>query len=128
MPNPQKLMEVGGRLVDMCNNGEWRACQQQLYTQDAVSAEAVPMPTGERISTGLEAIQGKGDWWEGAHEVHSSTAEGPFIHGDDRFSVIFDMDVTNRESGERVQMREIGQYYVNDAGKITREEFSYAIG
>lgn len=128
MPTPQELMNVGNQLVEYCNNGQWRECQQQMYTNDAVSAEAVPMPDGTREAQGLQAITGKGDWWEGAHEVHSSTAEGPFVHGDDRFSVIFDMDVTNKESGERTQMREVGQYYVNEEGKITREEFSYAVG
>ena len=78
-------------------------------------------------ATGLAAIQAKGEWWYNAHEVHEMKAEGPFVHGDDRFSVIFDMDVTNKESGQRTQMREVGTYYVND-GKITREEFAYALG
>ena len=128
MPTPQDLMQIGQKLVDYCNAGDWRTCQQQLYTQDAASVEAVPMPDGNRVAEGIDAIIGKGDWWEGAHEVHSSVAEGPFVHGDDRFSVIFDMDVTNKDSGERTQMREVAQYYVNDAGKISREEFSYAIG
>jgi ketosteroid isomerase-like protein len=37
------------------------------------------------------------------------------------------MDVTNKESGQRVQMREVGIYQVKD-GKIVREEFAYALG
>jgi len=56
------------------------------------------------------------------------SVEGPFVHGSDRFSVIFDLDVTTKETGERMQMREIGTYYVNETGKITREEFAYPIG
>ena len=44
--------------------------------------------------------------------------------GEDRFALIFDMDVTNRETGQRMQMREVGLYTVAD-GKIVREEFFY---
>jgi hypothetical protein len=127
MATPQELMQIGSQLVEFCNNGQWREAQQQMYSAEAISAEAVPMPDGERISNGLEAIVAKGDWWEGAHEVHSTTAEGPFVHGEDRFNVIFDMDVTNKESGERTQMREVATYVVND-GKIVREEFAYPVG
>ena len=78
-------------------------------------------------AVGLDAIRGKHEWWYGAHDVHSSEAQGPYIHGDNRFSVIFNMDVTNKESGERSQMQEVGQYYVNEQGQIFREEFSYAV-
>ena len=77
-----------------------------------------------RETQGLAGIRGKHDWWYGAHEVHAVSAEGPFLFGEDRFSLIFDMDVTNRESGERSQMREVGVYTVQD-GKIVREEFFY---
>ena len=77
-----------------------------------------------RETTGLDAIRGKHDWWFNAHEVHATSAEGPFLFGEDRFSLIFDMDVTNKESGQRMQMREVGIYTVKD-GKIIREEFYY---
>lgn len=128
MPTPQELMQIGNQLVEYCNNNNWRECQQQMYTAEAASAEAVSMPDGNRVAEGLQAIQAKGDWWEGAHEVHSTQAEGPFIHGENEFSVIFDMDVTNKESGERTQMREVARYQVNNEGKIEREEFSYPVG
>lgn len=128
MATPKELMQIGSKLIEHCNKGEWKQIQQTMYAQDAVSAEAVAMPgQASNEAVGLEAIIAKGDWWESAHEVHSSTAEGPFVHGDDKFSVIFDMDVTNKESGQRMQMREVGQYFVNAAGHITREEFSYPI-
>ncbi|MEL7481020.1 MAG: SnoaL-like domain-containing protein [Pseudomonadota bacterium] len=128
MATPQELMEIGQKLVDYCNAGQEAECLNQLYSEEAVSVEAMPMPGQTSAEApGLEAIRGKHDWWNGAHEIHSSKAEGPYVHGDDRFSVIFDMDVTNRESGERTQMRDIGTYFVNDAGKIVREEFAYPI-
>lgn len=127
MPTPKELMQIGSQLVEYCNNGQWRECQQNLYTESAASAEAAPFAGNPAEVQGLQAIQAKGDWWEGAHEVHSSQADGPFVHGENRFSVIFDMDVTNMESGQRNQMREVAQYYVNEEGKIEREEFFYAI-
>lgn len=128
MATPQELMQIGGQLVEMCNQGKDTECLNQLYSQDAVSAEAVPMPgQASNEAAGIDAIRGKHEWWYSAHEVHESKAEGPFVHGDDRFSVIFNMDVTNKESGERTQMREVATYYINDTGKIAREEFAYPI-
>ncbi len=128
MATPQELMQIGNTLVECCNNGRETELMQNHYAQDAVSVEATAMPGMDSPeAVGLEAIQAKGEWWFNAHEVHEMKAEGPFVHGDDRFSVIFDMDVTNKESGQRTQMREVGTYYVND-GKIIREEFAYALG
>lgn len=127
MPTPQDLMTLGQSLIDHCLSGREIEFQTNFYTPDAVSAEAAPMPTGGAEAKGLDAIQAKNEWWYSAHELHSQSIEGPFVHGSDRFSVIFDVDVTQKESGERMQMREIATYHVNAAGKITREEFAYAV-
>ena len=127
MPTPQELMQLGRTLVEHCSNQREQNLQDNYYTQDAVSVEAVAMPDGNAEAAGLDAIKAKNEWWYGAHELHSSEVEGPFVHGSDRFSVIFNIDVTQKESGQRMQMREIATYHVNDAGKITREEFAYAI-
>lgn len=127
MPTPQELMQLGQTLIDHCKSQREAELQDQYYTNDAVSVEAVPMPTGSAESAGRDAIKAKGEWWYGANEVHALEIEGPFIHGSDRFNVIFDLDVTEKATGQRTQMREIGTYHVNQAGKITREEFAYAI-
>lgn len=126
MTTPQDMMQLGQTLVECCNQGREAELMANHYSQDAVSAEAVAMPDGNAEVVGLEAIQAKSEWWYDAHEVHQMKAEGPFVHGD-RFSVIFDMDVTHKESGQRTQMREVGTYQVSD-GKIVREEFAYALG
>lgn len=123
---PQEMMQIGNTLVEACNNGREAELMQNHYSDDAVSIEAMAMPGGNAEVHGLEAIKAKGEWWMNAHEVHSTSAEGPFVHGD-QFSVIFDMDVTNKESGQRIQMREIGTYQVKD-GKIVREAFAYPLG
>jgi ketosteroid isomerase-like protein len=72
---------------------------------------------------GLAAIKGKGEWWVANHEVHSATATGPWPHGD-RFIVGFQYDVTNKPSGQRMQMDEAALYTIRN-GKIVREEFFY---
>lgn len=128
MPTPQEMMQLGQTLIDHCESNREIELQDQYYTADAVSMEAVPMPTGSAEAAGLDAIKAKNEWWYGAHEVHAVKLEGPFVHGTDRFNIIFDIDVTQKDSGQRMQMREIATYYVNEAGKITREEFAYAVG
>lgn len=128
MHTPQELMTIGSRLVELCNAGQDTECLNELYAADAVSVEAAPMPGQDSAEAqGLDAIRGKHEWWNGAHEVHESKAEGPFVHGGDRFHVIFDIDVTTKETGERAKMQEVASYYVKD-GKIVREEFAYAMG
>lgn len=128
MHTPQELMTIGSRLVELCNAGQDSECLNELYASEAVSVEAAPMPGQDSAEVrGLDGIRGKHEWWNGAHEVHETKAEGPFVHGDDRFHVIFSMDVTEKESGNRMQMQEVASYYVKD-GKIVREEFAYPMG
>ncbi|MEM8617022.1 MAG: nuclear transport factor 2 family protein [Pseudomonadota bacterium] len=127
MPNTRTVMDMGQTLIDHCNRGEETALMQTYYSPDAVSVEAVEMPGMGREAKGLEAIMAKGEWWVNANEVHSQKLEGPFVHGDDRFSVIFDIDVTEKATGNRTQMREIATYYVEN-DKIIREEFAYPLG
>tara|TARA_R110000796_G_scaffold63870_1_gene147720 strand:- start:5844 stop:6227 length:384 start_codon:yes stop_codon:yes gene_type:complete len=122
---PQDLTDVAGKLADCCNSGREAEALDSLYAQDCVSVEALPMGEAGRETQGLEAIRGKHEWWYGAHDVHSVSAEGPFLFGDDQFSLVFDMDVTNKETGERMRAKEVGIYTVKD-GKIAREEFFYS--
>ncbi len=119
------LQTVAQALVDLCRAGKDGEAQNTLYAQDAVSVEGLAMPGQDSAEIhGLDAIRGKSEWWYSAHEVHETKVEGPFLNNPDRFSVIFDMDITEKESGTRTQMREIGLYTVKD-GQIVREEFFY---
>ncbi|QYK39912.1 MAG: nuclear transport factor 2 family protein [Paracoccaceae bacterium] len=118
------LIEIANALVAGCREGREKENLRLLYAPDAVSVEGADMDGQGAAVSGLDAILGKHAWWEGAHIVHGGAVEGPFTHGDDRFAVIFDMDVENRQTGQRMQMREVAVYHVAD-GRIVREEFFY---
>jgi ketosteroid isomerase-like protein len=116
------LKDIAEALVDGCRTGKERANLDRLYHPDAVSVEAADYSGQGRETAGLDGIKGKHDWWDSAMEVHSAEVEGPFLHGDDRFAVIFDIDATDKTSGQRMPMREVAVYHVAD-GRIVREEF-----
>ncbi len=115
--------EVGKKLVELCQQGNFEEAIKSLYSKDIVSVEATPMPHGSRESRGFDAVMGKTQWWVANHEVHSSKVEGP-LSTDVHFCVRFTMDITNKPSGKRMKMDELGVYEVKD-GKIVREEFFY---
>ena len=116
-------MEIAQELVAGCRESREAANIDRLYAEDAVSIEAVDMGNG-RESVGREAIHGKHAWFASAFEEVSGDVSDPMPHGDDRFAVIFDMQMKSRETGKTERMRDIGVYYVKD-GKIAREEFFY---
>ena len=70
---------------------------------------------------GIDAVRDKADWWINNMLVHSFDVSGPFV-AHDRFVVQYDVDVTDKNSKNRMQMSEVGVYTVKD-GKIVREEF-----
>lgn len=117
------LNEIGNELVAGCRENRAKANLHKLYAADAQSVEAMDMGNGRTV-TGIAAIEGKHDWWEGAMTVHSQKVGGPFGHGDDRFAVTFDVDYTDKATGKRDTMQEVGVYHVA-GGKIVREEFFY---
>lgn len=117
------LKDIANELVAGCREDRARANLQKLYAPDAVSVEAMDMGNG-RETKGLAGIDGKHQWWEDNHTVTGGKVEGPFLHGDDRFAVIFAMQGTSKVDGSTFDMTEVGIYQVKD-GKIIREEFFY---
>lgn len=121
-----KLKKTAEKLVKYCREDKTEKGLKELYDPSAVSVEAMPTPGTDSAETaGLEAIKGKHEWWYSNFDVHSHSVDGPYLHGDDRFGVIFEFDATNKQSGERTQMKELAIYTVNPKGKIIREEFFY---
>ena len=122
-----KLKETASALVAHCRNHTEAEGLITLYAKDAVSVEAALMPGSEsRENVGVDSIKGKHDWWNSAYEQLAGTVSDPMFHGDDRFSVIFEMTARNRQSGETSEMKEVGIYTINESGKIVREEFFYS--
>ena len=123
-PRPMSAKEIGTQLVQFCKEGKNLESINTLYAENVESIEAVPGPDGERVAKGIDAIRGKNQWWSENHEVHSSSVEGPFPHGNDRFAVRFSYDITNKPSGQRMQLDEVALFTIEN-GKIVKEEFFY---
>lgn len=116
--------EIGQQLVAFCKEGKNLESINTLYAQNIESVEASPGPDGSRVAKGIDAVRGKNQWWSENHEVHSVAVVGPYPHGEDRFAVRFEYDITNKPSGQRMQMDEVGLFTVEN-GKIVKEEFFY---
>lgn len=114
------VTEIAKDLVGLCQQGQFEEAMTRHYSNDILSVEAEgPNPEAR----GMAAVKAKTQWWVENMTVHSMETLGPFVHGD-RFVVEFKMDTTNKMSGERSQMDEVGVYTVRD-GKIVEEYFFY---
>ena len=118
------LSEIAAELVAGCRDDRARANLQKLYSPDAVSVEPADMGGMGRETHGLAGIDGKHQWWEDNHTVTGGKIDGPFLHGDDRFAVVFAMQGINKSDGKAFDMTEVGVYHVK-GDKIVREEFFY---
>lgn len=114
-----KAQELGQTLVNLIKAEDYGTIYGKHYSPEILSVEA----SGEEYK-GMDAIQAKNAWWEENFELHSSSVEGPFPHGDNSFGLIFDMDVTEKANNQRFSMRELAIYDVED-GRIVRERFFY---
>ena len=121
------LQDIANALVEGCRTGKELENLDRLYHPQAVSVEAADYSGAGRETVGVDGIKAKHAWWDSAFEVHSADLEGPFLHGDDRFAVIFEMQGRDKESGKTFDMKEVGVYHVAD-GRIVREEFFYGMG
>ncbi len=118
--------EVAKKLVDLCAQGQYEEAVNSLYGADIVSVEPAAMGGMPAEMKGFEAVCVKTRWWLENHQIHSSKVTGPFV-ARDNFVVRFDIDVTQKQSGERMQASEVGLYTVKE-GKIVREEFLPFLG
>jgi ketosteroid isomerase-like protein len=118
--------EVGKKYFALIKEHKHEECLNELFAKDAVSVEAGAPPGGERTAKGVEAIKGKSKWWNENHEVHKAEMFGPYPN-DDRFAIRFLYDITNKPSGKRLTMDEVGLFTVEN-GKIVKEEFFYQAG
>ena len=81
-------------------------CLPYLFAELALGRSNHLNPVGA-----IEAIRGKNNWWYDNHDVHSSSALGPFCgQQEDRFAVFFEMDVTFKPSGEAGRIVQSGSH------------------
>jgi hypothetical protein len=113
--------EVANKVVELTRKQAWHEAVNTLYGKDIVSVEAQGMGGESPEKRGIDAVRGKADWWIENMDVHSFKVNGPFV-AHDRFVVQYDVDVTDKNSKNRMQMSEVGVYTVKE-GKIVREEF-----
>ena len=113
--------EIADDIAAMAKAGDLAGIGHKYWAEDVVSIEHMDGPMAH--IQGKAAVQGKSDWWNGAHEVHSLETHGPYVNGD-AFALRFVMDVTAKESGQRMTMDEVALYTLRD-GKIAEERFFY---
>jgi ketosteroid isomerase-like protein len=114
-------LEIAKAFTAMLQEGDHKGAAEKFNAPNIVSIEPMDGPMA-RVE-GTDAVALKSQWWYANHEVHEVNAEGPFVNGD-QFMVLFDMDITPKATGERMESSEIGLYTVKD-GKIVEERFYY---
>ena len=110
--------DIAKQFADASKTGKYEDAER-LWSDDVVSLEAQDGPMKE--ARGRAAVHGKADWWFNNHEIHKFETAGPYVHGD-QFTLRFAIDVTQKATGNRVQMDEVGLYSVR-GGKIVEERF-----
>jgi ketosteroid isomerase-like protein len=119
----EDLVKLGREFVQAMQDRRGIAHVAELYSENAESIEAVVPPGRDvRIAKGRGAIEAKREDWAATYEIHKLDADGPYVHPPNRFSVRFEVEVTQKSTGRKMNLREIAIYTVEE-GKIAREEF-----
>lgn len=125
-----QVAEVAEQLVALCRQGKFEEATRRLYADEIVSVEAHQMPEMPgvprmpRETRGLAGVKKKGEWFQSNHDITRCQVRGPFT-SEDKFAVVFDMDITVRATGQQSRMEEVAVYTVA-GGKIVCEEFFYS--
>lgn len=112
------VAEIAQSLVDLCRAGKFEEPYDTLFAENAKSIEGM----GE-TAEGIATIKAKSAEWGANNEIHGFTVNGPFV-GTDQFAVHFVLEITPKQSGEKMSFSEVGVYTVAD-GKIVEEKFLY---
>lgn len=117
------VLDLGKDFVQMFNAGTadhkiWDA----LFAKNWVSIEGFGVGM---LFDGRKAVEAKCAEWVASHEIHGASCEGPYC-GSTGFAVKLNMDVTDKNSGQRMVMQEIA-FYTVQGGKIIQEEFCYGM-
>ncbi|HEY7088727.1 MAG TPA: nuclear transport factor 2 family protein [Tepidisphaeraceae bacterium] len=119
------LQFVAEKFVELCNQGKNFDVMRTMYAPDIVSVEG----NGEETA-GQQPVIRKSERWVEENIFHGEKVRGPFFStkstaGDGQFAVYFTLDVTRKDTGERVTLEEVALYTVKN-DKITREQFYFS--
>ena len=71
-------LEVGKKLVELCQAGKGLEAVDTLYSEKIVSLEAQGSDELPARMEGIQAVRGKNEWFFANHEIHAETVTGPF--------------------------------------------------
>ena len=123
METKEKTMAIGEiaeNFVNWRNNDDATRLRMELYSPDIESIEDWNTTEVGRVK-GMAGLKKKGEWLSRDFAVHGIKAFGPLV-GDNWFSLKFEIDTTDKRSGLRSTLSEIGVYKVEN-GKIVREHY-----
>lgn len=112
--------KIAENFVNWRNNDEADRLRAELYSPDIESIEEGNTTEIGHVK-GMEGLKKKGQGLSRDFEVHHIKASEPVV-ADNFFSVKFEMDITDKKSGKRSLLSEIGVYKVDD-GKIVKEHY-----
>ena len=116
-------MQVAKNFSALIRAGRIHDAEARLLSPSIESVEGV----GASMAwNGKRAVLAKYRAWEADHEIHDMQIAGPWV-GATGFAVRYNVDVTQKSTGQRNQMEEIAVYTVRN-GKIVREEFHFGVG
>jgi hypothetical protein len=118
-----KKMDIRGiadKFVYLRNHDQAAILRAELYSPDFESIED-GNDSGIGHVKGMAGLKKKGQGLSQEFEVHHIKASDP-VAADNFFSLKFEIDVTNKRSGIRSLLSEIGVYKVAD-GKIIKEHY-----
>ena len=112
--------EIADKFVNWRNNDEAGILRAELYSPDIESIEDGNTSDIGRVK-GMEGLKKKGEGLSQNFEVHHIKASKPIL-ADNFFSVKFEIDTTDKRTGKRAILSEIGVFKVNDS-KIVKEHY-----
>lgn len=115
-----RIEEIADNFVSWRNNDDAARLRTELYSPDIESIEDWNTTEIARVK-GMDGLRKKGESLSRDFEVHSIKASAPLV-ADHWFSVKFVIDTTDKKSGQRSKISEIGVYKVEN-GKIVKEHY-----
>jgi len=120
MEAKMKIGEIARLFVNWRNTNDAGRLRAELYSPNIESIEEGDTSEIGRVK-GMEGLKKKGQGMSQHFEVHSIKASASLV-ADNWFSVKFDIDTTDKNSGQRSILSEIGMYKVEE-GKIVKEHY-----